>query len=150
MVPLSRMNSLRPVLIICMASLAACSKPGPKHGANGTDGAAGPQRSWSESLGFAPDGDYTQGTARPTPAAQPAQPAKPAPSGSPFDPAPPPPRVLTAKDGRKLEAFLVARNASAVKVRRAADGVEFTIPLDKLSDADQAVVRKSDLPLLAP
>ena len=56
-------------------------------------------------------------------------------------------RTLTAKDGRSLEAFLLSRTDNSVKVRRVADSTEFVITFDKLSDADQAFIRESAIPV---
>lgn len=48
-------------------------------------------------------------------------------------------RTLTAADGRKLEATITAKTATAIKGKTAA-GKEFTLELSKLSAEDQAFV----------
>ncbi len=46
-------------------------------------------------------------------------------------------RTWTSSDGRSLEAEFVAKSGNTVTLKRANDGKSFTLPLDKLSDADQ-------------
>lgn len=55
-------------------------------------------------------------------------------------------RTLTSSDGRKLEALLLSRTETSVKVRRLSDSTEFVIPLDKLSAADRDFIRQSGIP----
>ena len=57
-------------------------------------------------------------------------------------------RTLTAKDGRKVDAELLAKTENTVKIRRKADAAEFTIELEKLSDADRKYIQASTLPIL--
>ncbi|MBC2595701.1 hypothetical protein H5P28_15645 [Ruficoccus amylovorans] len=49
-------------------------------------------------------------------------------------------RLWTSSDGRTLEADYVGADAYAVTVQRALDGVQFQIPLDRLSEEDRAFV----------
>ena len=74
--------------------------------------------------------------------------AVPAPAPDPAAPAPGESiaGTLTTKDGRTVEALLLSRTDTAVKIRRKADAVEFTIPLDRLSEADRSFILQSSLP----
>ncbi len=103
-----------------------------------------PRRNTAESLGVA-TGDlnsYAQETPAPaaeTPAAEtPAQPVTPAELR----------RVLTHRDGRTLEAVLLGRTDTEVKLRRVTDGREFTMLLADLSDADRAFIQENNLAYL--
>lgn len=58
-------------------------------------------------------------------------------------------RTLTAADGRKVEAELLARGEGTVKFRRLSDAQEFVFPLEKLSSEDQSFIRESALPVIA-
>lgn len=49
-------------------------------------------------------------------------------------------REFTSKDGKKLRADIVSASDSEVTLKRENDGKEFTIPLDRLSEADQIAV----------
>ena len=51
-------------------------------------------------------------------------------------------RTWTAKDGRTLEAEFVSATDTDVTLKRGNDGVEFTLPLMRLSAADQAFVKE--------
>ncbi len=134
--------------------LAACSKFDTKKSTDKQDATAAtpPRRNAAESLGFA--SETTEGYTQPD--ARPASSASPAPAVAPAAPTTPVPaakpairRTLTATDGRTLEAELLAKNDEAVKIRRLPDTREFTIPLDRISEADRAFVRESELPALA-
>ena len=48
-------------------------------------------------------------------------------------------RTLTSADGRTIEVTILSKSATAIKAKKA-DGKEFKIALDKLSDADKAFV----------
>ena len=48
-------------------------------------------------------------------------------------------RTLTSADGRTIDVTIVSKSATAIRAARA-DGKEFEIALDKLSDADKAFV----------
>ena len=50
-------------------------------------------------------------------------------------------RTWTSSDGRSLEAEFVAKSGNTVTLKRANDGKSFTLPLDKLSDADQEWIK---------
>lgn len=62
----------------------------------------------------------------------------------------PVPRTLTSADGRKLEVTLLEKTATAIKAKRASDGVEFTLELAKLSADDQAFIAGLAVPVAAP
>ena len=82
----------------------------------------------------------------------PAAPARPAAPENPPPPSQAPQpirRTLTAADGRKVEAELLARGEGTVKFRRLSDAQEFVFPLEKLSAADQSFIRESALPMIA-
>lgn len=102
--------------------------------------AGGPQRSTAESLGFA-TGDLNSYSQEPAPAAQPAAEAAPA---APAELR----RVLTHRDGRTVDAILIGRSDTEVKLRRVADGREFTMQLADLSDADRAFIQENNLAYL--
>ena len=51
------------------------------------------------------------------------------------------PHTFTATDGRKLTATIVGKTDTVVTIRRAEDGQEFVLPLDRISAADQAFVK---------
>lgn len=51
----------------------------------------------------------------------------------------PTPRTLTSTDGRTIDVTILSKTDTAIRAARA-DGKEFEIPLDKLSDADKAFV----------
>jgi hypothetical protein len=55
-------------------------------------------------------------------------------------PAPPPMRTWTSADGRSMEARMLHADPHQVTIQRA-DGMQFTIPLTSLSEADQNWVR---------
>lgn len=97
-----------------------------------------PKRNTAESLGIA-TGDLNSYAQEPAPAAAPAEPA-----AAPTTPAELR-RVLTHKDGRTLEAVLVGRTDTEVKLRRVSDGREFTMQLADLSDADRAFIQENNL-----
>lgn len=48
-------------------------------------------------------------------------------------------RKLTSADGRTIEVVITAKSATSIKAKKA-DGTEFEIALDKLSDSDRAFV----------
>ena len=48
------------------------------------------------------------------------------------------PRTWTDLDGRTVEADLIRTDATAIVIRRASDGREFTLARDRLSPADLA------------
>ncbi|MBL9117781.1 MAG: WG repeat-containing protein [Verrucomicrobiaceae bacterium] len=50
-------------------------------------------------------------------------------------------RTFTATDGRTLKATIVSKTENHVTIRRAEDGQEFLLPLERLSAADQAFVK---------
>lgn len=50
-------------------------------------------------------------------------------------------REFTSSDGRKLRADIVRASDTEVTLKRDPDGKEFTIPLERLSEADQVVVK---------
>lgn len=52
-----------------------------------------------------------------------------------------PAREWTSTDGKKLEAEFLSSTADAVRVKRAADGREVTLPLARLSEADREWVK---------
>ena len=51
------------------------------------------------------------------------------------------PHTFTATDGRRLTATIVGKTDTSVTIRRAEDGQEFALPLDRISAADQAFVK---------
>ena len=53
-------------------------------------------------------------------------------------------RVLTDSTGRKLDATILGKSATAIKGKRTSDGVEFTIDLNKLSVVDQEYIEGLD------
>jgi hypothetical protein len=123
------MKSFGLPLVIGMLLLAGCSKPGP---GRSEPLPPEPKRNLSESLGFQSGEDVF--------AHNPPPPATPAAAAVVV-------RTLTGRDGRTLEALLLSRTASSVKVRRTSDRAEFTIPFTKLSDADCAFITNSALPV---
>ena len=163
---------MRPVLVVLLAAalpvVAACSKWDAKKASAKTqpgapDEAAPPRRNMGESLGFAaesaegytrPESDAPKSadTAPPPAAPEQAVSHEAAPAPVQTQPAAAKPglrRTLTATDGRTVEAELLAKSDAEVKIRRAADSREFTIPLDRISEADRNFVRESELPPLA-
>ena len=142
-----------PLVALAALLLAACEKKSPPAASAGGE-AAQPKRNMSESLGFvsADPGSYSAPEpAAPPPAASPPESVPAAPPTPPPAPAAPAPagsieRTLTAKDGRTVEALLLSRTDTAVKIRRKADAAEFTIPLDRLSEADRSFILQSPLP----
>jgi hypothetical protein len=110
--------------------VSACTKPGPD---NSTPPPPEPKRNLSESLGFQSGEDVFAGNPPPGGAATATE------AGIV--------RTLTSRDGRKMDALLLSRTATAVKIRRTSDKAEFVIPYDKLSDADCAFIKKSALPV---
>jgi plastocyanin len=50
-------------------------------------------------------------------------------------------REFTSSDGKKLRADIVSASDSEVTLKRDTDGKDYTIPLDRLSEADQSVVK---------
>jgi len=127
-----------PLLFAAVLMLSACWKPLAKNATPTPTPTPEPKRNLSESLGFMPDASgYRDAT--------------------PFDAQSPKPgaaagfvpisRSLLSKDGRTLDAMLVSRTETTVTFHRKADGTEFTLPLDKLSDADQAFIRNAGLPM---
>lgn len=127
-------SPLIPLLpVLALVAVSACSKPSPK-AAEPAPAPAQPQgRSWSEAMGVASD---DQGYAGAPPASGNGAAASAAPVR----------RTLTSSDGRKLEALLLSRTETSVKVRRLSDSTEFVIPLDKLSAADRDFIRQSGIP----
>lgn len=121
-----------------MVVLVGCAKPKETPPAAV---AAPPERrgNWAEAMGINPEGENI---GRDTPPNTPAPPtANPGPTARPIR------RTLKAADGRTLDATLLSRTETAVKVRRQADGQEFVIPLEKLSIADRDFIRGSALPV---
>lgn len=55
-------------------------------------------------------------------------------------------RTWTDRDGRTVEADLIRADSGSVLIRRAADGREFTLPLDRLSPADLAFLAAAPTP----
>jgi hypothetical protein len=51
------------------------------------------------------------------------------------------PHTFTSTDGRKLTATVIEKTATSVTLRRAEDGKDFILQLDRLSAADQAFVK---------
>ncbi|MFO1439458.1 MAG: WG repeat-containing protein [Verrucomicrobiaceae bacterium] len=51
------------------------------------------------------------------------------------------PHTFTATDGRTLKATIVSKTDTHVTIRRAEDGQEFQLPLERLSAADQAFLK---------
>ena len=132
---------------LALPILAGCTKSGAEKAKDGNAQAtgSGPKRNTAESLGFASEsseGYFQQKPSSPAPAA----PASATTHEGPGSGVRPIRRTLTAKDGRTVEADLLARTTDAVKIRRKADAAEFTVPLEKLSDADRAFIEKSALP----
>lgn len=117
------------LLILGLLFHAGCSKPGP---GRSEPPPPEPKRNLSESLGFQSGEDVFS--------------RNPPPSGTSAVSAGLV-RTLTARDGRTIEAFLLSRTATSVKVRRTNDSAEFTIPFAKLSDADCDFITKSALPV---
>jgi hypothetical protein len=162
---------MKPSLVVLFAAalpfVAACSKFETKKAAKADPSAsqqtAPPRRNAAESLGIASGSseEYMQPNAAPKPAEPPSDPSPPAAAESASQTAPVSAstaadaskpgirRTLTATDGRKVEAELLAKNEEAVRIRRAADAREFTIPLERISEEDRNFVRESELPPLA-
>lgn len=57
------------------------------------------------------------------------------------------PRTWTSLDGRTLDAELVGRTETTLKLKRAGDGKVFELPLDKFSEEDRAWVKASAVPI---
>lgn len=161
---------MKPSLVVFLAAalplVAACSKFETKKAAKADPSASQettpPRRNAAESLGIASGSaeDYMQPNESPKPAESPTAPSpsatEPAASAAPVSASAVPDaskpgirRTLTATDGRTVEAELLAKSEAAVKIRRAADAQEFTIPLERISEADRNFVRESQLPPLA-
>jgi transglutaminase-like putative cysteine protease len=51
------------------------------------------------------------------------------------------PHTFTSTDGRKLTASIIEKTATTVTLRRAEDGKDFILQMDRLSAADQALVK---------
>ena len=51
-------------------------------------------------------------------------------------------RTWTSSDGKKLEADYVSSTATEVTLKRSSDGRAFTLPLTRLSKADQAFIKE--------
>ncbi len=155
------------ILAAALSLFMGCSKSTAKKAGEKSEPAAAeaaPRRNAAESLGIAAESTegYMRSTSAATPAAAPVAPeAKPDATGN-EPPASPRNetarndvspagirRKLTAVDGRTVDAELLAKSGDAVKIRRAADAKEFTIPLERISEADRAFVRESELPPLA-
>lgn len=51
------------------------------------------------------------------------------------------PHTFTSTDGRKLAATIVSKTDTSVTLRRAEDGQDFILPLERLSAADQVFVK---------
>lgn len=51
------------------------------------------------------------------------------------------PHTFTSTDGRKLTATVIEKTATSVTLRRAEDGKDFILQIDRLSAADQAFVK---------
>lgn len=129
-----------PVVLLCL--LPACSKQAAQKKTGETaQETPKPRGNSAEALGFASESSEGYLQSNPAPAAAPALRATTAPATVR--------RKLTAKDGRSVEAELLAGNGEAVKIRRSADSTEFTIPLTELSEADRDFIRRSALPPLA-
>jgi hypothetical protein len=151
---------MKPLLVVLFATalpmIAACSKSVAKKDTGNTESpasteAAPPRRNAAESLGIASEGaeGYMQPPAASNPADKPPEPPAVRASIAADVSKAGIRRTLTATDGRTVEAELLAKSESAVKIRRAADAREFTIPLDRISEADRNFVRESELPPLA-
>lgn len=48
------------------------------------------------------------------------------------------PRKFTSNDGKSLDAEMIELVNQGVTLRRTSDGMNFKLPLDRFSDADQA------------
>lgn len=118
------------LLAALLLLLSACTKPGPD---NSTPPPPEPKRNLSESLGFQSGEDVFSRSAPP--------------AGSETATGAGMVRTITSRDGRTIDALLLSRTATSVKIRRASDKAEFVIPFDKLSDADCAFIKKSALPV---
>ncbi len=140
-----------PLVALAALLLAACEKKNAPASPSAGE-AAPPKRNMSESLGFVSADPSSYSAPEPAsnpPPAPPAPPPEPTPAPAPgSDPAEAKPieRTLTAKDGRTVEAFLLSRTDTTVKIRRKADSAEFTIPLERLSEADRTFIQESALP----
>ena len=51
-------------------------------------------------------------------------------------------RIWTDKEGRKIEAALIGASASEARLRMKNSGKEYKVPLNHLSPADQAYIKK--------
>lgn len=152
---------MNPRLLLVVAVLplfAACTKKASDKGAAPAANEA-PRRNMSESLGMASESSegYMQNkppsapaAPAPTPAAASAPAPAPAPEPTSAKPNGSVRRKLTSKDGRTVEADLLAASADTVRIRRLADATEFNVPFDKLSEDDQSFIRGSGLPPLPP
>lgn len=56
------------------------------------------------------------------------------------------PHTFTSTDGRELTATIVGKTDTTVTIRRAEDGQEFVLPLDRISVNDQAFVKAWEKP----
>lgn len=119
--------------------LGACKPAKPAPGTAGT--ATPPERkgNWAEAMGLNPEGESLGRDAPPPPAKM----------STTTETSAPLRRTLTATDGRTLDAVLLGRTETAVRIRRQADGQEFVIPLEKLAAADRDFIRASALPVKA-
>ena len=136
------MKTRLPAIVTALLCLsAACTKQAEQKN-SGTSAASAPKPRGSpaEALGFASESPEGYFQSSPAPNARAPEPATT--SAAPVR------RKLTAKDGRSVDAELLAGNAEAVKIRRSADATVFTIPLAQLSDADRDFIRSTTLPQL--
>jgi len=132
MTTIRAMKSPGLLLFVGLLLHAGCSKPGP--GRSDSPPPPEPKRNLSESLGFQSGEDVFARESSPQ-----KGPASASASGLL--------RTLTGRDGRTIEALLLSRTATSVKIRRTSDAVEFTVPFAKLSDADTAFIKQSALPV---
>lgn len=135
------------VSLIAVASalvVAACKKSDTQQSGAPAAGETAPRRNAAESLGFASEADYfSSSPAAAAPAGNAPSPARGASAAAPIS------RNLKSADGRSVEALLLSRTDTAVKIRRKADAAEFTIPLEKLSAADRKFIEGGAVPLEA-
>ncbi len=117
------------LLILGLLLHPGCSKPGP---GRSEPPPPEPKRNLSESLGFQSGEDVFARNPQPSAASAVAAGVV---------------RTLTGRDGRTIEALLLSRTSSSVKIRRTSDNAEFTVPFAKLSDPDVTFITKSALPV---
>lgn len=144
------MKTRLPAIVTALLCLsAACTKQAEQKN-SGTSAASAPKPRGSpaEALGFASESPEGYFQSSPAPNARAPEPATTSTAPSRASSAAPVRRKLTAKDGRSVDAELLAGNAEAVKIRRSADATVFTIPLAQLSDADRDFIRSTTLPPL--